>query len=68
MSRGLQWVLGICAVAVTIVIVLGAMAMWFGGWASWSPFGTSVAGRYGSGLEDLHLDGGGRVSGLAAAL
>src|SRR3989337_2336309 len=58
MSRGLQWVLGICAVAVTVVIVLGAMAMWFGGWTSWSPvvsmmgqYGSGMMGQYGSGLR-----------------
>ncbi|HKY83513.1 MAG TPA: PepSY domain-containing protein [Anaerolineales bacterium] len=56
MSRGLQWVLGICAVAVTVVIVLGAMAMWFGGWTSWSPV-VSMMGQYGSGMMGQYGSG-----------
>ncbi len=66
MSRGLQWVLGICAVAITVVIVLGAMAMWFGGWPSWSPVTVGMMGRYGSGMMGNYGSGmmGGYGSGM----
>src|SRR3989337_511768 len=58
MSRGLQWVLGISAVVVTLVIVLAVVGpwvfpMWFGrgyGQGMMGGYGQGMMGGYGQGM------------------
>jgi hypothetical protein len=50
MSRGLQWVLGISAVVVTLVIVLAVVGPWVFPWWFGRGYGSAMMGGYGSGM------------------
>jgi hypothetical protein len=57
MSRGLQWLIGVCAVLVTLAIVFAVLAPWIGSWNIWGGYGRGMMGGLGG------MMGGGMMGG-----
>jgi hypothetical protein len=63
MSRGLQWLIGICAVLVTLAIVFAVVAPWVGTRNVWGGYGRGMMGGYGQGMMGGYGSGSGGAYG-----
>jgi hypothetical protein len=64
MSRGLQWVIGICAVLLTVAILFAMIVPWIGSWTAFGGYGRGMMGGYGQGMMGGYGQGSGYGPGM----